>query len=873
MRLWPRNDNDQEIQRELEAHLSAETADQEERGLSPEEAQYAAKRRLGNLTATKEQVREVWTWSWVERFWQDLAFAFRTLRRSPGFTLFAVLALALGLGANAAIFSVVDAVLLRSLPFHNADRLAELWEDASSVGFPQAPLAPANFVDLKRSNHVFQDMAALKGDLYALTGIGTPEQVEGSPVTANLFRLLGVFPMLGRNFSVEEDRAGGPRVVMLSYGLWQRRFGGDRTVIGRKIALNNEAYSVIGVMPRGITFPEKSEIWVPIALGPRELIERDNHYLRVFARLKPGVTLASANREIKGLALHLAREYPATNTHIGAVVVGLRDQLMGDLKMTIWAITAGVGFVLLIACANLAGLLLTRGVGREREFALRAALGARTARLVRQTLVESLLLAFLGAIVGLLIALLAIPPLRLLVPETMIAWSEPQVSFLLLGFLALLAVSAAMIFGILPALLFSRPNLSRSLQQGTRVAGTGSTRTRKVLIVGEVAISVVLLVGAGLLTRTLWNLANVPLGFHPEGVITLRTSLPISSSSPYRTFQARTSFYRRVLERVASTPGVISAGYTTFLPLTNAGGTSPFLVEGAPKLTPGQFNDANHRVVSPDYFKTMGVRLRAGRFFHDSDAETAPPVAMVNQVMAHQFWPDQSPLGRRFQLGRSAGEWFTVVGVVEDVRQISLDVAGRAEMYFPYTQPAGSRGYSTPRDLAVRVNGDPMAYMKALQSAIWQVDRSQPIADVMPMTEVIAKKLIARKVALQLIGAFAALALLLSALGLYGLLAYTVLQRSREIGVRIALGAKPRQIAGSVVEEGLSLVGAGLLFGALSAYGAMRTINSMLYGIAASDGWVWMITAMVLIAIGWLASYLPAYHASRIDPVIALRYE
>jgi putative ABC transport system permease protein len=367
----------------------------------------------------REEVREMWSWGSIERLLQDIRFSVRTLRKSPGFTVFAVLALALGLGANAAIFSVVDAVLLRSLPFRNADRLVELWEDASHFGFPLAPLAPANSVDWKRRNHVFEDMAALKGDLYALTGAGTPEQVEGSPVTANLFPLLGISPILGRSFSAEEDRPGGPRVALIGYGLWQRRFGGDPSIVRREIWLNNEKYAVIGVMPRGITFPEKSQIWVPLALSPGQLAERDNHYLRVFARLKPGVTLARAQREMTDLAAQLAREYPETNMNIGAVVVSLRDQLVGDLKPTLWAVTAGVGCVLLIACANLAGLLLTRGVGRERDFAVRAALGAGRARLIRQTLIEGLLLAGFGGGAGILIALLTMPFLRYLVPSTL----------------------------------------------------------------------------------------------------------------------------------------------------------------------------------------------------------------------------------------------------------------------------------------------------------------------------------------------------------------------------------------------------------------------------------------------------------------------
>jgi len=873
MLRWRRKQREQDLIRELSAHLEAEAAEQSERGVSPEEAHYAAQRAFGNAALVKEELHEMWSWGFIERLLQDIRFSARMLRKNPGFAVFAVLALAFGLGANAAIFSVVDAVLLRSLPFRNSDRLVEVWEDASRFGFPRAPLAPANFVDWKRRNHVFEDMAALKGDLYALTGVGTPEQVEGSPVTANLFPVLGVSPILGRNFSAEEDRRGGPRVVLISYGLWQRRFGGDSAIAGREIWLNNQKYTVVGVMPRGITFPEKSEIWVPLALGPRELAERDNHYLRVFARLKPGVTLAGAQREMADLAVQLAREYPKSNTNIGSTVVSLRDQLVGDLKLTLWAVTAAVGCVLLIACANLAGLLLTRGVGREREFAIRAALGAGRVRLVRQTLIESLLLAGFGGAAGILIAVFTLPFLRHLVPSTLSAWSELRIDLPLLGFLLFVSMLAAVLFGTLPAFLFSRPDLSTSLQQGGRVAASGSTRTRKILIVSEVALAVVLLVGSGLLTRTLWALAHVPLGFNPEGVMTLRTSLPVSTNTPYRSFPARSDFYRRVLEKVVTIPGVISAGYTTFLPLTNPGGTSPFLVEGAPPLPPGQSNDANHRVISPDYFKTLGVRLRAGRFFRDSDTADASPVAIINQAMARQYWPEQNPLGHRFQLGRVAGVWFTIVGVVDDMRQTALDVNGRAEMYFPYTQPAGTQGYLTPRDLAVRVKGDPMAYARTLEAAIWQVDRNQPIADVMPMKELIADKLVSREVALQLIAAFAGLALLLAALGLYGLLAYVVSQRRREIGVRMALGAQPRQVSAAVLREGLRLVLSGVAIGAAGSWVVMRTLKSILYGVAATDGLVLAGSAFVLVVVGFLASYLPAHRAAGIDPMTALRYE
>lgn len=874
MRWWRRKDSEEDLEREIRSDLELEAQEQQENGLSSEEARYAAQRAFGNSTYLAEETRTTWSWNSVERFAQDIRLSVRALRRSPGFVVFAVLALALGLGANAAIFSVVDAVLLRPLPFHHSDRLVEVWEDGSNMGFPKAVAAPANVVDWKRRNHVFTDMAALRGDLRVLNGAGTPEQLEGSQVTANLFPLLGIAPILGRNFIAEEDRPGGPRVVLIGYGLWQRHFAGDPAIVGRGIWLNNQKYTVLGVMPRGITFPDKSEIWLPLALSPREWADRGFHSLRVFARLKPGVMLAQARREMAGLAAQLAAEYPKTNTNLGALVVDLRDQLVGDLKPALWAVAAGVGCVLLIACANLAGLLLTRAAGREREFAVRVALGAGRVRLIRQALIESLVLGVLGGAAGILVALFALPFLRHLVPITLRAWSEPRIDLASLVFVVLLSVLAALLFGTLPALVLSRPELATALRQGGRVAARSGTRTRKLLIVSEVAMAVILLVGAGLLTRTLWALAHVPLGFHPEGLMTMRTTLPISPSSPYSTFLARSRFYQRVLDRVTAMPGVVSAGYTTFLPLTNAEGTSPFIVEGVPPPPPGRSPDANHRVVSANYLQTMGVRLISGRFFRESDGPDAPPVAIINQAMARQYWPGQDPIGHRFRLQRDAEDaWFTIVGVVENVRQMGLDRNSRAEMYFPCTQPAGTVGYFTPRDLAVRVKDDPKAYTKAIEDAVWSVDRDQPIADVMTMDEVIAGRLLSRDVAVKLIGAFAGLALLLAALGLYGLLAYTVSQRRREIGVRMALGAQPRQVSTAILEEGLRLVTLGLIVGVAASEIVMRALQSLLYGVAATDAWVLAASAFVLFLVAMIASYLPAHRASTIDPVSALRYE
>lgn len=868
-----RRRQEQDLERELRSDLELEAAEQQENGLSEEEARYAAKRAFGNAESIKEETREMWGWRFLDQLVQDIRLSMRLLRKNPAFVLFAVLALALGLGANEAIFSVVDSVLLRPLPFRHADRLVEVWEDSSHIGFPMDTPAPANYADWKRRNHVFSDMAALKGDLYALTGVGTPEQIEGSPVTANLFPLLGVSPILGRDFSAQEDQSGGAKVALIGYGLWQRRFGGDRGVVGRQIWLNGEKYQIVGVMPRGITFPEQSQLWVPLALSPQQLAVRDSHYLRVFARLRPRVSLAQAQREMADLAAQLAREYPGTNTNIGAVVIGLRDQLVGDLKLALWAVAGAVACVLIIACANLAGLLLARGAQREREWSVRRALGAGRVRLIREVLVESLILGAAGGIAGGGLAVWATPFLRNLVPDTLTTWSEPRITVPVLGFLILTSILASILFGVLPAVVLSRANLAASLQQGGR-AGIGSgTRLRRALIVGEVAISVVLLVGAGLLTKTLWNLSHVPLGFQPEGVLTLRTSLPISPGSPYTSFFARSDFYGRVLDRITAMPGVISAGYTTFLPLTNAGGTSAFTIEGAPPLAPGQVNDANHRVISANYLQTLGVRLRAGRFFRDSDGPGQPPVAVVNGAMARQYWPGQNPLGQRFRLDQLKAPWITIVGVVDDLRQMGLDVNSRAEMYFPYTQPPGSYGYFTPRDLAVRVKGDPMSYAMAVERAIWEIDRNQPIADVMPMDQLISGKLLSREVAVKLIGTFAGLALLLAALALYGLLAYTVTQRKREIGVRMALGAQRGQVLSGVLGEGLRLVVFGLALGAAGSWAVTRGLKSLLYGVTPTDVWIFCGSALVLLLVGAIASYAPARHASKTDPMTALRYE
>lgn len=801
---------------------------------------------------------------------EELRYALRSLRKSPSFAATAMLALGVGIGANIAIFSLVDAMLIRPFPLAHPDRLVEVWENGSRIGFPRDTPAPANYADWKARNHSFTDMAALRGDIFAITGDGAPEEVEASPITANLLPLLGAAPILGRNISPDEDRPGGGNVVLISHRLWQQRYAGSRSVLGRTILLEGVSFRVIGVMPPGFQFPSHSDVWVPLALSPAEMAQRDSHYLQVFGRLRPGVTIAEAQRDMSHVAAQLSREYPASNTDLGAVVVGLRDQMLGKLSLALRVLAAGVGCVLLICCANIAGLMLARAAGRGREMAVRAALGASRWRLLRLGLMESLLIAWGGTLAGLFFASNAVPWLARLVPPSIAGWAQPRIDFGLLAFASLLALAAAAIAGSLPALTMTRFDLAGALQQGGRAAIGGGARLRRVLVAAEVALTVVLSVGAGLMLQTVWRLSHVDLGFHPDGVLTLRTA---PSRTVYRDFTAHRLFYQRVLEKVQALPGVEAAGYTTFLPLTNRGGTSGIVVEGAPPPPPGRIDDANHRAVSPDYFRAIGTPLLAGRYFNNLDRPGSAPVAIINETMAKQFWPGQSPLGRRFRLDEPHQPWATVVGVVASARQMGLDVGGRAEMYFPSAQEFGSEGYFEPRDLAVKVKGNPLDYAAAVRQAVWSVDRNQPIADVQPLESLVAGEMASQKEQLWLLASFAVLSLLLAAIGLYGLLSHIVVQRTHDIGVRMALGARASQVLAAVMRQGLELVAVGLAAGLAGAAILMRVMQNLLYGVKAADLATYAAVALVLAATGALACYLPARRATRIDPMAALRSE
>jgi putative ABC transport system permease protein len=807
----------------------------------------------------------------METLWQDLRFGLRQLLGKPGFALIAVLSLALGIGANTAIFSLVDAVLLRPLPFYQPERLVMVWEDASNIGFPRNTPAPANYADWKAQNKVFEDMAALNYGSYALTDAGEPEKVEAQGVTANFFPLLGIKPLLGRTFTQEEDQPGKDRVALISYGLWQRRFGGDPALIGKEILLDGRKHTVLGVMPRGFQFLSKETgLWVPIAFSPRDLANRDAHYLNVVARLKPGVGLQQAQADIAAIMQRINREHQTYGYDFSAAVVSLREQLAGDVRPALLVLLVAVGCVLLIACANIANLLLARGAARYREIAVRTALGAGRRRIVRQLLTESVSLAVAGGVAGLLFAWLSFFFLKQIIPGSMALHAGVRIDARVFVFTLLLSLFTGVIFGLAPALQAAKVDLNEALKQsgGRTGTGTGQRRLRGALVVVEIALALVLLVGAGLLIQTFLRLRALDIGVNPENVLTLRTALP---TNKYSEPAKRTAFYQQVLERVRALPGVVSAGYTTAVPLTYKGGTSGFTVEGRERR-PGQ--DANNRQVSAGYMEAMGIKLRQGRFFDEHDDVQSQPVAIINETMARQYWPGENPVGRRLKIGpiESSWPWVTVVGVVGDVKEMGLEAPAKAEMFFPYQQLPG-QPWHKPRDLAIRTTGDPLSIVAAVRQAVWSVDPTQPVSNIRTMDEIMAEEVAQRRIGMTLLVAFAALALLLASLGIYGVLSYAVTQRTQEIGIRMALGAGRQAVVRMVLVDGMRLATAGIIIGLGASFALTRLMSGLLFGVSASDPRTLAGVTLLLSAVALVACYVPARRAAKVDPMVALRYE
>jgi len=801
---------------------------------------------------------------------RDFRYAARSLARSPGFTVVAVAVLALGIGATSAIFSLVSAVWLKPLPFADAERIVTLWVDLTRVGGPETVnIAPANFVDWQERSHSFESMSALEPMDFNLTGDGgEPERLAGLRASPNLFETIGLMPILGRTFTADDD-ANDP--VVISEGFWLRRLGGDPAAVGRTITLDGSPHLVVGVVPRDFRFPNgEVDVFVPTVWAPDMLARSTSYVWWSVAKLRDGVSVQAAAAELSSVAASLERDFPNTGRGAAASIVPLQEQLSVGFTPTLRALLGAVALVLLIACANVANLMLARSTTRQKELAIRKALGAARGRVLRQLLTESALLAAISVAIGLGVALACLGYLARLLPNTLPASTALSLDFRVLAFTAATALGTVLLFGAGPAFVAARRDFGAAFGRAVGAHGATMRRLRTALIVAEIALTVVLLAGAGLLLRSYAAVLAVDPGFKAEGLLLAETVLPIPR---YPDAPDRDAFYKRVLENVRALPGVESAGYTNYAPLMFMGGRALVLVEGRPRPEGSAIaqNIVANRSASPGYFETLGVPLVRGRLFDDRDVRDGARVAVINETMARRHWPDQDPIGQRFSVGAPGGGPTTVVGVVADVRQMGLAVPADPELFLPLDQT--SIPFMWPRQMVVRTAGDPLALAPALRRAVWAVDPTQPVSSLRAMSEVLDAQLANRDMQLTLTGTFAVLALLLAAVGLYGVLSYTVSQSTNEIGLRMALGAQQKTVVGTVVRSALTTTVVGIGLGLLAASVLTSVIDSFLYGVRPTDPATAATVAGVLLLVAGLAALIPAVRAAGVNPMTALRAE
>ncbi|MFL6333876.1 MAG: ABC transporter permease [Pyrinomonadaceae bacterium] len=796
---------------------------------------------------------------------QDLRYAVRRLLKSPGFAAVAVGALALGIGANTAIFSVVNSVLLKPLPYPAPEELVKLWESRPRQNMPRVEIAPHEFLAWADQSQSFQRLAATDVAEYNLTGRGEPERVTGALVTAGYFPLLGLAPAQGRAFLEEENRPGANNVVVLGQELWRSRFNSDPSVVGQTVSLDGVACTVVGVLPRGFRLPGGAELARPIAFDAEDRSQPGSHFLNVYGRLKEGVTVARAEAEMATVAARVEQSLGGTNVGHQVAVVPLHEEVVGGSRTALLVLLGAVALVLLIACANVANLLLARAAARRREVAVRAALGASRWRIVRQLLAESLLLSGLGGALGLLLAVWGVDLLVGLDPSGVQRAGEVTLDWRVLAFTFGLSLLTGLLFGLAPALQASKADLVESLKEGGRAGqGLARNRLRSALVVAEVALTLVLLVGAGLLLKSFSRLLAVDPGLDPRGVLTLDVALP---AAKYNEPQRITAFYEQLLQEAAALPGVQAAGAVSILPLAGDDSSNFVQIEGRAPLPPGQALRAGRRNVSADYFRALGIPLKQGRSLNASDASGAQPVLVINEAMARSFFQGEGPVGKRVRTGDKS-PWVEIVGVVGDVRHRGLDVDTRPEMFFPHTQTP-----SRQMTLVVRSAGDPAALAGPLRERVRAIDRDQPVGNVKTMEEWVSESVASRRFTAALLGVFAAAAAALAALGLYGVVSYTVAQRTHEIGLRVALGARPRDVLRLVIGQGMALTLVGTAIGVAAALALTRLMASLLFGVGATDAGVFVAVPVLLAAVALLACYFPARRATKVDPMVALRYE